>query len=135
MMKFLERAINKDILYKDMIRLINGRGFQVAPIQSFKPIQNILKKLSIENYKRLKNSIEKYGYFIPIFIWNGYILDGSGRREVIINEGWELEVTYINIDAQDIDEAKNKLLEIKKQYNNSTYDGLQFYSIDKEPWR
>ncbi len=118
-----------------MIRLINGHGFQVAPIQRFKPIQNIPKKLSIENYKRLKNSIEKYGYFIPIFTWNGYILDGSGRREVIINECWELEVTYINIDAQDIDEAKNKLIDIKKQYNNSTYGGLQFYSIDKEPWR
>lgn len=110
------------------INVINKDNLPTASIKDFKPLQGSLKTLSDENYNKLKKSIEKYGFFVPIFVWNGYIMDGHGRREVIIGEGWNIKVPYINIEAKDVDEAKDKLLHITSQYNTITIEGLQEFN-------
>lgn len=110
------------------INVINKDNLPTASIKDFKPLQGKLKTLSDKNYNKLKKSIEHYGFFVPIFVWNGYIMDGHGRREVIIGEGWNIKVPYINIEAKDVDEAKDKLLHITSQYNTITIEGLQEFN-------
>lgn len=114
------------------INVINKDNLPTASIKDFKPLQGSLKTLSDENYNKLKKSIEKYGFFVPIFVWNGYIMDGHGRREVIIGEGWDIKVPYVNIEAEDVEEAKDKLLHITSQYNTITIDGLEEFRPEWE---
>jgi len=115
-----------------VIKVINKDNLPTSSIEDFEPLQGSLKTLSDENYNKLKKSIEKYGFFVPIFVWNGYIIDGHGRREVIIGEGWDIKVPYINIEAEDVEEAKDKLLHITSQYNTITIDGLMEFKPEWE---
>lgn len=98
-------------------------------INDLKPLQGNLKNLSEDNYNKLKNSIIKFGFFVPIFMWNGYILDGHGRQRVMVKEGWgDVEVPVVNIEAENELEAREKLLHITSQYQKITIEGLdEFY--------
>lgn len=111
---------------------MNPDNLPTIDISTIKPLQGNLKILSDDNYNRLKASIEKYGFFVPIFVWNGCMLDGHGRQKVIIGEGWDIKVPYNNIEAYNLEDAKEKLLHITSQYQSITIDGLQEFKPDWE---
>jgi DNA modification methylase len=111
-----------------MIEVKNPNNLKTAHIDSFKPLQGELKDLSQENYNKLKNSILKHGFNIPVFVWNGYLLDGHQRQRVLLQEGWNVEVPYVEIEAETELEAKEILLKITSQYGKITLEGLDdFY--------
>lgn len=125
----------------------NPDNLPTMPIKDMKPLQGNLKTLSDDNYELLKSSIETHGFFVPIFIWQGMILDGHGRQKVMVNEGWgETLVPYVNIEADNIDDAKEKLLHVTSQYQRITKTGLDefmpeweelpifFDAIDTDGW-
>jgi len=112
-----------------VINVINKDKLPTIAIKDLKPLQGNLKTLSEKNYNKLKNSIIKFGFFVPIFMWNGYILDGHGRQRVMVKEGWgDAEVPVVNIEAENELEAREKLLHITSQYQKITIEGLdEFY--------
>lgn len=114
---------------KEHITVHNKDNLKTIAIKDLKPFQDNLKDLTKDNYQKLKNSILKFGFFVPIFMWNDYILDGHGRHRVMVEEGWgDTEVPIINIEAKNELEAREKLLHITSQYQTITIEGLdEFY--------
>jgi hypothetical protein len=106
----------------------NPDKLPVIEISKLKPLQGDLKELTEKNYAKLKASLEKYGFFVPVFTWNGYLLDGHGRQRVMTREGWgDTKVPYVNIEAKTEEEAKEKLLHITSQYQTITVEGLDSF--------
>lgn len=102
--------------------------------------QGELKSIDAESFKKLKMSIEKYGFSFPIFVWGGSILDGHQRLAAVrslVAEGWELDggrLPVVLIEAKDRKEAAEKLLLINSRYAEIEQTGFdQFvenYGID-----
>jgi DNA modification methylase len=112
-------------------------------ISEFKNFQGHLKKLSTENYKKLKESFLKRGFNTPIFVWkdNDFILDGHARVMALrdmMREGYSLEkngiettkVPYIEIVAKDKKEAAELVLQFSSKYNEITEEGLKDFIKD-----
>ena len=61
-------------------------------VEELLEFQGELKTLHVKSYNRLKNSIMKYGFAFPMFIWKGknYLLDGHQRLRVIKNESFNI---------------------------------------------
>lgn len=116
---------------KNTITVHNKDNLKTVAIKDLKPLQGNLKNLTEENYQKLKNSILKFGFFVPIFMWNDYILDGHGRQRVMIKEGWgDTKVPIVNIEAENELEAREKLLHITSQYQTITIEGLEEFYPD-----
>lgn len=95
------------------------------------PIQGNLKQLSKDNFEKLKKVLEKRGFDIPIFVWNGFILDGHQRVRVAQEIDLKpYEVPYIEIEAKDQNEAKKRVLEISSQYGTITQEGYDEFTAD-----
>ncbi|OQY39653.1 MAG: hypothetical protein B6229_03270 [Spirochaetaceae bacterium 4572_7] len=102
--------------------------------------QGGLKTIKEENLMKLKNSIKVQGFIAPIFVWNNddenWILDGHQRLKALksLEDDGEiippLPVAYI--EADDIKEAKEKLLHITSQHGDFTIDGLDGFLMDAE---
>lgn len=123
-------------------------NFQLKSIdyRDLKPLQGGLKYLSTENYNRLKRSFEEKGLFIPVFVWNDggeyRILDGHGRERFFQSEkavfvdgqGRETyEVPCLIVQAENLKDAKEKLLIISSQYQSITQEGLDEFACDLDP--
>ena len=111
------------------------KDLKTAKIDEIKDLQGNLKDLSEKNYAKLKNSIDKYGFIIPFFVWideNGelWTLDGHQRKRLITKEFGNVEVPYIEIEAKTKTEAKEKILLISSQYGQTTKDGFDEFSFD-----
>lgn len=109
---------------------------KLKPIKELLVLQGELKKLTKENKDKLKKSILKYGFAMPLFIWkdNNYILDGTQRIKVIIEllkEGHTLEtedkLPIVEIEAKDKKEAAELILTISNQYGKITDEGLDWF--------
>jgi len=103
-------------------------------IEKLQNFQGTLKELSRNKYEKLKKSILKYGFRIPIFIWGNNILDGHQRVFVLKqlkNEGYEIpEIPVVEIEAKDLQEAKKLLLLINSRYGKITEEGLYEFIQD-----
>jgi hypothetical protein len=113
------------------MKIVNKNNLPTINVNDVVVTQGELKYLSKDNYRKLKNSIEKNGFYIPIFIWKdeennkSYLLDGTQRRHVIKNEGWDdKEVPYISIPAKDLKDAAERLLVITGQMGTITQEGI-----------
>ncbi len=112
---------------------VTARGADLLPIDTLLEFQGKLKKLTPKNKNKLRESILKFGFSAPIFVWeNGgqcLILDGHQRLKVLLDlrvEGYDiplLPVAYI--EAADEKEAKQKLLHIASQYGDFDISGLE----------
>jgi hypothetical protein len=106
-------------------------GSRLAPLASLEVIQGDLKELSTENYAKLRQRIETKGFDAPVFVWRDKILDGTQRCRVLgtmLADGWELPgglVPVCDIEAADLEEAKERLLGYVSQYGRVTEDGLR----------
>lgn len=104
-------------------------GIPTIPFKDLKNFQGNLKDLRKDEFDKLKNSILKYGFRIPIFVWKNNILDGHQRIFVIkklIEDGYILDggIPAINIQAENKKEARTILLLINSKYGKTTYEGL-----------
>ena len=138
--------MDMNTIMTDNIIKIRCNGFESLPIESLTELQGGLKELSTKNYERLKNSILKYGFSFPAFIWQNknkkYIIDAHQRVRTIkkmIDEGYRIEQSNGDIKdeipcdyifAADKKEAKEKLLQLNSQYGKITYEGL--YEFENE---
>jgi len=113
-------------------------GTDYVDYRTLKPFQGDLKTLSDENLEKLKNSIIKYGYSVPAFVWKSgedkYILDAHQRTKALhslFSEGYEIpDIPIVYIQAKDKQEAKEKLLHITSQYGEFTDQGFADFVLD-----
>lgn len=127
------------------MKTIFKEGTSLLDYRQIKPFQDTpngsLKDLSKGNYQKLLRSFTKHGFFVPIFVWqdagNNYCLDGHGRLRVLTGEkikfdntGFEIPVAYI--EAETIQDAKEKLLKITSQYQKITMEGLDAFIAEAE---
>jgi len=96
------------------------------------PLQGDLKIISDDNLQKLKNSIIKYGFTAPAFIWKSgkklYSIDCHQRIKALdslFSDGYEIpDIPIVYIKAKDKKEAKEKLLHITSSYGEFTTTGL-----------
>ena len=108
---------------------IKCKGTSLIDISQLKDFQGNLKELKESEYNKLKNSIIKYGFRIPIFVWQNNLLDGHQRIFTInkmCENGYYLnkKIPVIDIEAKDKREAKKLLLLINSRYGKVTDEGL-----------
>lgn len=111
---------------------IKCKGTNSININQLKDFQGNLKELRESEYNKLKNSIIKNGFRIPVFVWNNNLLDGHQRIFTIkkmCENGYELKekIPVIEIEAKDKKEAKELLLLINSRYAKITNEGLYEY--------
>lgn len=119
---------------------IKFRGTPLMDFDLLKTFQGGLKTLSEESKQKLKNSLIKYGFIQPIFIWKNNILDGHQRLivlEELFNEGYALssgenQIPIIRIKAKSKKQAKELILVYNSQYGKITEKGLNEFLIDSE---
>jgi hypothetical protein len=114
------------------------QGAALLELDQLEPLQGKLKTLTPDNCRKLRESIEDFGFSFPIFIWRRdghfYTLDGH-QRALVLNimrgEGWEIPPLPVDwIDALDWKEAKSKLLLAISQYGDVSKEGLFDYMED-----
>lgn len=107
----------------------NDNNLPVIPIADLLPTQGELKDLTKENYKKLKNTISKRGFSVPVYVWQDdndllHLLDGHQRQRVLTTEGWNEPIPYLKVPAKNLQEAMARLLEITSQYGTITQEGI-----------
>jgi hypothetical protein len=111
------------------MKVLNPNKLPVASITEFSATQGDLKFLSKENYDKLKKTIEKHGFDMPVTVWvdkdgTKHLLDGHQRKHVLETEGWFSPIPYLVIEAKTINQAAERLLEITSQYGTITQEGI-----------
>ncbi len=108
---------------------IRCKGNRYLPFDKFKTFQGALKEMSEANAGKLRQSILKYGWVAPVFVWNkNDILDGHGRLLVLgelLKEGCTIgDLPVVDIEAKTKKEAAEILLAINSKYQTITDEGL-----------
>jgi hypothetical protein len=114
------------------MKVLNPNNLPTAPISELQATQGDLKFLSKQNYAKLKNTIEKHGFDVPVTVWidsqgDKWLLDGHQRKHVLETEGWNEPIPYLIIKAPNMQEAAERLLQITSQYGTITQEGLDEY--------
>ena len=103
--------------------------------------QRELKELSVENYEKLKKSIQEHGLISPGFVWKEkgkyYALDCHQRLKTLKqmrSEGVSVpdKIPVVEIFAESKKEAKRFLLQYVSQHGKVTDDGLYDFLHDAE---
>ena len=97
-----------------------------VPLEDLQRFQGALKSLGEDQYRKLKDSIAKHGFFVPVFVWRNKILDGHQRLLVIEKEKWAVQggVPVVDIEAETESDAAEKLLLISSTYGKIEPQGL-----------
>jgi hypothetical protein len=107
-----------------IIKVHNPNNLPVIDFHELKELQGDLKITTPAKIEKLKNSIRKYGIFVPKFVWidNGthYIEDGhqtiTALKE-LEKGGYTVPlIPYVAIEAKDRKEAGEKLLMINSRF-------------------
>lgn len=103
---------------------------QRLPREEIQFFQGDLKSLHEDQYAQLKGSIERHGFFAPVFLWEGRVLDGHQRLHVLDREGWEVEggIPVVSIVAADEHDAAEKLLLLSSTYGKIDSQGLHEFT-------
>ncbi len=113
---------------------IKCSGATTANVKELLDFQGDLKTLSDDNYIKFRAELLELGYSEPISVWidpsgKKYVLNGHQRRKTILNmisEGIEVDDLPINlVDADDLKQAKRKVLALTSQYGEMSQDGLK----------
>lgn len=114
------------------------------PLEELTEFQGELKKRDDEDVRKMIESIKKYGFAIPFFVWKNkgknYIFDGHGRKlalQILDTRGYlipPLPVIYVGNDIKNEKDARDLLLRINSQYGKMSKESvLEFignYDID-----
>ena len=111
------------------MKVDNPNNLPTIPIADLVPTQGNLKDLTEKNYNKLKNSIKRRGFYIPVYVWEDddkvlHMLDGHQRQNVLTTEGWDDPIPYLKVPAKNLQEAAARLLEITSQYGTITQEGI-----------
>jgi hypothetical protein len=109
-----------------------------VPLGQLRELQEDLKDISPENLAKLKESILNKGFSFPFFVWvdgvDYWIIDGHQRLKAIremISEGYLFgDLPIAKIEAQNMTEAKEKLLLATSKYAYITEDGFLKFTKD-----
>jgi len=87
---------------------------------------------------KLKNAIKKGGWSFPVIVWlntkteKPYVIDGAGRRkavEELVADGIVIdEIPYVEIEAKNLEEAKQKALEVSSQFGEITRASFELFT-------
>lgn len=97
---------------------------------------NNLKDNNKRNVSKLVNSLRKNGFIFPVYVWAGhnFCIDGKGRELAIqemIKDGDTFEnIPYVEIEAKDMAEAKQRVLEASSQHGDITKDSFMQFTDD-----
>ena len=116
---------------------VKCKGADTLPIDRILEFQNDLKTLSKDNEKKLRNSILKFGFIAPFFVWDNQgewkLLDGHQRLKTLLKmrkEGYDIPLLPVDyIEAESEEDAKRKLLHITSQYGEFTVDGFENFTF------
>jgi len=110
------------------------QGHTTVAMDDLRDMQGNLKDLTEENYVRLRNSMTKFGFSFPVFMWvdpqDGakWIVDAHQRLRTLRKmkqEGWTIpDLPADLIHATDRVEAKKKLLLLNSRYGQMTREGF-----------
>lgn len=113
---------------------------ETLPLSYLNVLQGNLKKLSDQNYQKLKNSIVKHGFIYPFFVWEDekenkiYLIDGTQRHttlEKMKEEGYKIpQLPVVFIPAKDIQDAKGKLLAAASYFGEFNLEGTKDFLAD-----
>lgn len=119
------------------------QGAATVPLDELLSFQGNLKDLSKENYSKLKKEILELGFSEPVSVWREktehgfalHLLNGHQRtrtlREMRDKEGYEVPAIPVSwVEADDLKQAKKKVLALTSQYGNMTTDGLHAFMHD-----
>jgi len=131
--------MNKNIIVKVV-------AHTVIPLSDIRPFQGDLKKLSKTNFNKLRGEILEDGFNFAPHLWKCdkwfYILDGHQRIYVLsqlLNQGYNLvtpEGEVLSgipanlIHAEDINEAKRKVLQSISTYGKVDKQGFDDFTLD-----
>lgn len=119
---------------------ITCKGAGTVPLEQVKGIQGNLKTINRKNLEKLKNRILKSGFNVPYHVWEHdgqhYLLDGHQRTRALLElqaQGYAVPpLPYDNIEADNLQDAKDKLLAISSQYGEFTMEGLREFTMGME---
>lgn len=108
------------------------------PIETLVDFQGNAKTITQENLDKLKGSIRKHGFFVPVFVWRKtatskcYIIDGHQRVKALMQlkaEGEDMPPVPVEyIAAKSKKDAAEKLLAVTSQFGEFDIDGLAAFA-------
>jgi len=116
-------------------------GSTEVSLSELNTLQGNLKELTEVNYQKLKKSILERGFLAPFFLFeiDGKKMIGDGHaRELTLTrmktEGISMPDNFpaVKIEADNIQDAKAKLLAITSQFNTVHEQGLYEFITDAE---
>jgi len=121
---------------KKAVRITCKAAGEIA-IEDVRGLQGNLKKIDRKNLEKLKNRILKHGFNVPFAIWKHgkehTLLDGHQRTRALLElqaQGYEVPaLPFALIDAENEQDARDKLLGISSQYGEFTMEGLREFTI------
>lgn len=119
---------------------IKCEGSHTLNLDELTVLQGDLKSLSSTNYKKLRKEILELGFSSPIHVWNregvNYILDGTQRCRTLrkmSEEGYGIPpLPIVRVQANDLNDAKRKVLALTSQYGHLESDGLYEFLNDTD---
>lgn len=121
------------------VKVHNPSNLPLIDYRLLEPFQGSLKDLPQDRSNKLLNSLQRHGFFVPLFVWyfgdKRYLLDGHQRQRVMLQhevsgEDGTFEFPHVRIDANGITDAKEKLLAITSQYGVITQEGFNQFTSD-----
>lgn len=118
--------------------VIGCKGAANAALDEFVWFQGDLKTLSDENYEKLKNQILELKFSEPVSVW----LDGNemkllnGHQRILTlkkmrDEGYRIpHIPYNPVDAENVEEAKRKVLSFTSTFGHLTEVGVAAFIHD-----
>ena len=110
------------------------RRLEYVSLEELNTFQGDLVELTKEGYESMKDSLTRYGFFMPLFYWvddedggQRKIIDGHQRKRVLESEGWTVEggkFPVVDVEAKSEQEAAEKLLQMRGNHGKVTEQGL-----------
>ena len=119
---------------------VRCQGSHSLHLSDLTVLQGDLKSLSETNYRKLRKEILELGFSSPIHIWpqegRNYILDGTQRTRTLnkmAQEGIEIPMLpVVVVEADDVNDAKRKVLALTSQYGKMESQGLYEFMSDTD---
>ena len=108
--------------------------------------QGDMKSLDRQRYDKLKASMERHGFFAPVYVWHDeessttWTLDGHQRVYVLENEGWQVDggIPVVRIEAESARDAAEKVVLMASTYGKidqqGLYDFTEMYGLQLPSW-
>lgn len=106
---------------------------RLIPIDELEDFQGGLKVIDNENLAKIKDSISRFGFSFPVFVWKNKILDGHQRiaaMKSLLEDGAVFNhkgLPVVSIAAANETEAAEKLLLINSRYAEIDQGGFDAF--------